>query len=87
MSSLLRPADAREAGAIVRLQSNPDFHALQAILRRALQVSDASNRTLDGPALHRSQGRSLAYVEVLDLERDASKVVAAIKPLPRLTGI
>lgn len=82
MSTLLR-FDAREAAALMRLQSNPDFHALQAILRRALQVSDANNRSLDGPALHRSQGRSLAYVEVLELEPAASKVLAA----PKLRGI
>lgn len=56
-----------EAGSIKRIAGSPDGQALKTYLFRSLSEADEENRVLDGPDLHRSQGKALIIKAILDL--------------------
>jgi hypothetical protein len=55
-----------ELQVLERLNSSPDGQILKQILARRLAEQDTRCRTLDGPDLHRSQGRAQELALLLD---------------------
>jgi hypothetical protein len=47
-----------ELQVLARINASPDGAILRQILARRLSECDQANRKLDGPELHRSQGRA-----------------------------
>lgn len=47
-----------ELQVLARINASPDGAILRQILTRRLADSDEANRKLEGPELHRSQGRA-----------------------------
>lgn len=60
----------------MRLMSNSDYQRVRdKVLIAELNKCDEQNRTLDGVPLYRSQGRSTCIVDLLSLEKTATKVL------------
>ena len=55
-----------ELQVLARLNASPDGVMLKEILTKRLAAHDAANRKLDGPELHRSQGRAQELALLLD---------------------
>lgn len=67
--------DARQSQAILRLSSNSDFKVLCEWLSASLAKADADNRSLEGAALHRSQGKATTLASILDAPERAHKAL------------
>ncbi|AXQ30467.1 hypothetical protein D0B54_18075 [Solimonas sp. K1W22B-7] len=72
----MQTLDPRTATALIRLQANPDFQLYQSWLTASLTQADESNRRLEGPALHRSQGSALALEQLLKAPQTAQQALA-----------
>ncbi len=55
-----------ELQVLARINAGPDGQILRQILTRRLAEHDSANRKLDGPELHRSQGRAQELALLLD---------------------
>ncbi|HEY0914398.1 MAG TPA: hypothetical protein VGE22_05960 [Solimonas sp.] len=72
----MQTLDPRLCTALLRLQSNPDHQLYRDWLSASLSQADEANRRLEGPALHRSQGRALALEELLKAPQAAQQALA-----------
>lgn len=55
-----------ELQVLARINASPDGQILREVLTKRLAACDAANRKLDGPELHRSQGRAQELALLLD---------------------
>ncbi len=55
-----------ELQVLSRINAGPDGQILRDILTRRLAEHDSANRKLDGPELHRSQGRAQELALLLE---------------------
>lgn len=60
------PLTEIELQVMSRLASGPDGQILIEALKKRLADRDAQLRKLDGPDLHRAQGRAVEIAELLD---------------------
>lgn len=67
--------DARRSQAILRLSSNSDFQVFCEWLASSLEKADVANRSLEGAALHRSQGKAVTLEAILRAPEDAQKAL------------
>ena len=72
----MQSLDPRTATALIRLQANTDFQLYQSWLTASLTQTDESTRRLEGPALHRSQGKALTLEELLKAPQTAQQALA-----------
>ncbi|MDM4772756.1 hypothetical protein [Solimonas sp. SE-A11] len=72
----MQTLDPRLSSALLRLQANPDYQLYRDWLTASLTQADEANRRLDGPALHRSQGRALALEELIKAPQTAQQALA-----------
>lgn len=68
------------AKAVMGLKNQPDFDTLLDHFAKQLADADKANRTLEGPALQRSQGRAQVFAELVDILTTASKELEGIPP-------
>ena len=73
---------ADELRTLALLAKTPEGSVVTGVLNRMLESADQDCRTLDGPALHRAQGRALAYAGLISTLNDAA---ANLQPRPLVT--
>lgn len=66
-----------ELQTLARINASPDGQILRDILTKRLAEHDSANRKLEGPELHRSQGRSQELALLLDNLTSAREMVDA----------
>ena len=58
-----------------------DFKTFLTFLEDSLNKTDREARFMEGPSLHRNQGKAITLDEILAMCRDSSKTLAARKGL------
>lgn len=83
----MKQASPEQLEALARLRA-PEFAPALAYLSECLAEADRLNRSLDGPALHRSQGEAGCLATLLDKIHNARDTLArrALSARPRFSA-